>query len=332
MSVGFARAVIDGLRHNKIEVSFEPNWETRGNGQSFPQGRPYGLLTHHTGADYGTGLWILVNGRPDLSGPLCNCCTFPDGRVHLIAAHPANHAGASGGKNMGPLPVTRLFNRVVWGNEIMYPGTRPMTDQQYRSACVLGGVICGILGYRTADHCRLHAETSITGKWDAGSGHGAGKTIDGDKFRADIWKMLNSTPPSSTKLVDLEADMITLPRTTPPADVNSPPRTWPQRNYTVGWNVVDGWLGKAAFSFGVQDWGGRTADTSRGFLLIASWIFLDGRRAPVDRSLTADGGGQVIMQHRPTMEYTAPAGCVGVTLNYAAPADEGAYVAIGRSG
>lgn len=332
MSVGFTKAVADGLRFNNVPVSFEPGYERRGNGQSFPSGRPYGTLIHHTGADFGAGLWILINGRPDLSGPLCNSCTFPDGRMHIVAAHPANHAGASGGRSMGPLPITTLFNRIVWGNEIMYPGSKPMTSQQYRSACILGGVISGILGYKNVDYVRLHAETSITGKWDAGAGRGAGVALDGNRFRADIWPALHSPPVPVTTLLTDEVDMIKLPRTNTPPDANSPPSSWSQRNYTVGWNLVDGWMGKAAFSFGVQDWGSRTVDTARGFLLLASWIFIDGRRVPVDRTLTKEGGGLIIWQHKPTIEYVAPPGCVGVTLNYAAPSDEGAYVAVGRSG
>lgn len=191
MSVGFARAVEQGLRHNGVPVSFEPGWESRGNGQSFPNGKPLGLITHHTGADYGAGLSILVKGRSDLPGPLCNCSTYPDGRIHIIAAHPANHAGASGGRSMGPLPTTTLFNRVVWGNEVMFPGTKPWTPQQYRSARVLAGVICGILGYRNAEHCRSHAETSRTGKWDPGAGRGPGIPFDMASFRRNVWAALH---------------------------------------------------------------------------------------------------------------------------------------------
>jgi hypothetical protein len=197
VSVGFARAVEQGLRHNGVPVSFEPGWETRGNGQSFPGGKPLGLITHHTGADYGTGLSILVRGRPDLPGPLCNACTYPDGRIHLIAAHPANHAGASGGRSMGPLPTTTLFNRVVWGNEVMFPGTKPWTPQQYRSARVLAGVICGILGYRDAEHCRSHAETSRTGKWDPGAGRGPGIPFDMNVFRREVWDALTHNQPAT---------------------------------------------------------------------------------------------------------------------------------------
>lgn len=203
MSVGFARAVEAGLRYNSVPVSFQPGWETRGNGQVFPGGKPQGLLVHHTGSGYGAGLTILIGGRPDLDPPLCNACLYPDGRVHIIAAHVANHAGASGGRSMGPLPTTTLFNRVVWGVEVMFPGITPWTDAQYRSARVLGGVISGILRHPNPEYVRAHAECSRSGKWDPGSGRGSGATFDMNRFRREIWDALRHTPPPEDDMAGL---------------------------------------------------------------------------------------------------------------------------------
>jgi hypothetical protein len=207
MSVGFARAVADGLKYNNVPVSFEPGWETRGNGLCFPNGRPCGLIIHHTGDNYDRGLSVLVNGRSDLSPPLCNCCTYSDGRIHIIAAHCANHAGASGGRSMGILPVTRSFNKYVWGNEIMFPGLKPWTDAQYRSARILAGVICGILGHTNAECIRGHYETSITGKWDPGVGNGKSEFFDMNRFRREVWSALNSSPPISYTSLTTEESM-----------------------------------------------------------------------------------------------------------------------------
>ena len=103
MSVSFAQAVIDGLRHNGVEVRFPlADWATRGNGQ---QSAYEGLIWHHTATAYGNAPAVLWNGRPDLTGPLCNSAGNSDGSISIIAAHPANHAGASGGKNTAPLPT-----------------------------------------------------------------------------------------------------------------------------------------------------------------------------------------------------------------------------------
>jgi hypothetical protein len=170
MSVSFAQAVAEGLVHNGVPVRWWPGWDTRGNGQTSAY---EGLIWHHTATPSSNELpAVLVNGRPDLTGPLCNSAGLADGSITIVAAHPANHAGASGGHATAPLPVTTLFNRRVWGHEIVYPGTSPMSPAQYRSALILGGVVSGILGRPNASWCKGHAETSITGKWDPGCGQG----------------------------------------------------------------------------------------------------------------------------------------------------------------
>lgn len=200
MSVAVANAIAEGLRKHGVVVHFAPGWDRRGNGQTSDY---RGGTMHHTATGYGTAPAILINGRPDLAGPLCNSAGNADGSVTIIAAHPANHAGASGGRSMGPLPVTRSFNRHVWGHEIVYPGDKPMTPAQYRTACILGGVIAGVLRAPNPEVIRAHAETSITGKWDPG--YAPGRTIDMGRYRADIWPALHSgapvvagPPPTST--------------------------------------------------------------------------------------------------------------------------------------
>jgi Glycosyl hydrolases family 25 len=121
-------------------------------------------------------------------------------------------------------------------------------------------------------------------------------------------------------------EMDQLPATTMPADADSDPRSWTQRNY----DVAGGWEGGFAFGFGAQDWAGRTVDAARGYLNLASWIMADRSLSPVDAVFTSSGGGQVIFAHNPTRGYGAPDGAVGLTLNYAAPG--GAYVTESRSG
>lgn len=202
MSVSFARAVADGLRAHGIPVHFWSGWETRGNGMTSAY---EGEIVHHTASAYGSAFPMLVTGRSDLSGPLCNSAGNDDGSVTIIAAHPANHAGASGGRSMGPLPVTRSFNKYVWGHEIVYPGTSPMTAAQHHTALVLGGVIGGILRRPNAEWIRAHAETSITGKYDPG--YAPGRTIDMHAFRAEIWPAMQaggSTAPAPAPVQEVD--------------------------------------------------------------------------------------------------------------------------------
>lgn len=197
MSVSFANAVAAGLRAHGVAVRLHPGWDRRGNGQV---SNYQGMSWHHTATGYGTAPAILISGRSDLAGPLCNSSGDSDGGITIIAAHPANHAGASGGRAMGPLPTTRSFNKLMWGHEIVYPGSKPMTDAQYRSAIILGAVVSKILGRPNADWCRGHMETSITGKWDPG--YASGKTYDLNKMRRESTALMTgggSTPaPAAT--------------------------------------------------------------------------------------------------------------------------------------
>ena len=187
MSVAFAKAVRDGLRKYGVKVIESPGWENRGNGQA---SNYQGGIMHHTATDYGSALPgnsihnLLVNGRPDLRGPLCNTAGNQDGSITLISAGPANHAGASGGRSMGPLPISKSFNKLVWGHEIVYPGTKPMTQAQYNSMVILGKVLTEVLRRQNSEWIRAHAETSITGKWDPG--YAPGTTINMAKVRQDI--------------------------------------------------------------------------------------------------------------------------------------------------
>lgn len=191
MSVSFANAVAAGLRAHGVTVHYIAGWDRRGNGQT---SNYQGMIWHHTATGFGFAPSILWNGRSDLSGPLCNTAGNADGSVTIVAAHPANHAGASGGRSMGPLPRTNSFNKYVWGHEIVYPGTVPMTAAQYRSALILAGVVGGILKRPSPEWIRQHFETSVTGKWDPG--YANGKTYSGAQMRADIWgALMGAAPP-----------------------------------------------------------------------------------------------------------------------------------------
>src|SRR5215217_234135 len=199
MSVARTREIIARLKAAGITVHEQAGWETRGNGQSLAY---EGFEWHHTATPFANqNLGILINGRSDLSGPLCNSCGWADGSVGIIAAFPANHAGASGGYNTSPLPKTGLFNKLVWGHEIIYPGTSPMTAAQYRTATILAKICTDIFGYSDINRAKGHAETSITGKWDPG--YASGKTYDLNKMRADARGAAVVSPPTNGEKDDM---------------------------------------------------------------------------------------------------------------------------------
>lgn len=177
--------VVAIFRRYDVPVEFEPGWETRGNGTTAAY---EGGILHHTAipasyANPGPGTRVLRDGRPDLSGPLCQFQGKFNGVARLIAAHPANHAGAGAGRSMGPLPRTRLFNPRVMGLEVDYAGLSPMSPEQYRMSCVFAIAMDELYGDGDCERCRLHAETSEEGKWDAG--WKSGLSIDAAQFRRD---------------------------------------------------------------------------------------------------------------------------------------------------
>lgn len=188
MSVSFAKAVVAHLRGWGFTVIEVDGCYMRGNGQTSAY---IGSVTHHTAGGNNVKLdQILISGRSDLSGPLCNTAVGYDGTIYLVAAHPANHAGASGGWDTAPLPVTGMFNRLTWGTEAMYNGVSPMPDAQYDSAAAIAAAVSRVTG-NDLRHAKLHQGTSIQGKFDIG--YAPGKTYDVVKFREHAQKYLDGT-------------------------------------------------------------------------------------------------------------------------------------------
>jgi N-acetylmuramoyl-L-alanine amidase len=82
------------LRAWGLTVQAVDGWERRGHGD---MGKPLGTIAHHTcGPKDGDirDLHVLVDGRPDLAGPLCNLGLARSGVYWLVAAGKAWHAGA----------------------------------------------------------------------------------------------------------------------------------------------------------------------------------------------------------------------------------------------
>jgi len=82
------------LEEAGLKVATVPGWETRGRAE---MGKVMGVICHHTaGPASGNmpSLRTLVEGRPDLSGPLSQLGLGRDGTWYVIAAGRCNHAGA----------------------------------------------------------------------------------------------------------------------------------------------------------------------------------------------------------------------------------------------
>ncbi|WP_052062107.1 peptidoglycan-binding domain-containing protein [Rhodococcoides fascians] len=157
----------------------------KGNGSAWanPNGVD-GHVNHHTGG--GNNIYLdgnLTSGVPGLSGPLCNYAILYDGDLAVVSLHPANHAGASGGWDTWPLPITRDFNRRTLGTEIQYRGVEPMSGPQYQTMCILNEEIRKWHRWPDFARCKTHNGTSVEGKWDPG--YAPGKTYDIGSLRRD---------------------------------------------------------------------------------------------------------------------------------------------------
>lgn len=98
----------DRIRAAGLTVVEVDGWKTRGS-SSF---NPGGVVAHHTADGSGEipSLRVLIHGRSDLPGPLCQVGLARSGACYVIAAGRANHAGRGGWKGL-------VGNSSVWGIE-----------------------------------------------------------------------------------------------------------------------------------------------------------------------------------------------------------------------
>jgi hypothetical protein len=186
----------DALRAEGCRVVEEGNWEGRGRPGSFA---PTGVLWHHTGSTSSASNPFptkntLINGRPDLEGPLCHVGIGYDGVCHVIAAGRANHAGACNG--FGPFTSNEDGNTQLVGFEIDYDGTQHMSSAQEDAATRCSAAVLKRLG-KDEGWAARHEETSTTGKWDTGH-------VTGDQLRGMIRDYLNGDDMPSAEEVARE--------------------------------------------------------------------------------------------------------------------------------
>jgi len=145
---------------------------------------PGGAVLHHDAFQiYGhlAPPSMLWNGRPDLAGPLCNTALASTGKVWLVAAGRANHAGLGSWRGL-------VGNTRVWGTEANNPGTGATWPEEQIEAYIELHVALGeYFGWPAEMDCR-HAEWTSRkidpwGPWYDDTRW----EIDGaDKFRAAV--------------------------------------------------------------------------------------------------------------------------------------------------
>lgn len=163
-------------------------WKDRGTGGQM--GDIWGVLIHHTGNDRETVEGIR-DGRSDLAGPLSQCLITPDGKCHLIAVGPCNHAGIGSYPGVG----TNNGNQRLIGFECAWPTIRPDgsfdSNQRWPDAQIITmrdatAAVLKRLG-EDSSHCIGHKEWATKPpnvKWDPGN-------IDMGWFRGEVQKDLD---------------------------------------------------------------------------------------------------------------------------------------------
>lgn len=182
----------DVCRTSGLPVVEVAGWRTRGRPGRFA---PRGTIAHHTGTGPGTSdaavVALLVKGRPDLVGPLCQLGLSRTGTVYVIAAGRGNHAGKS--KAFGGVPAGD-GNELWLGIEAFNSGSEgwgPVQLVAFHRLCAALADGYGWTRARTA----AHAETSVTGKWDPGYG---GRVIDMSAFRDAVARVNFNPAPRPT--------------------------------------------------------------------------------------------------------------------------------------
>jgi hypothetical protein len=188
----------DAARRWGLVVVEVDGWQSRGSADFAPAG----TVAHHTAGPGAGGdipsLPTLINGRPDLAGPLCNYGLGRSGTVYVVAAGRANHAGAGGWAGLSG-------NSSVVGIEAENDGFQPWPLVQEHAYGLLCAAVCEALGAPAGNVCRHH-------EWRAEKPDPHG--VDGDTGRATVARLLAEGPnhggdmPLNAHDLDLIAEVV----------------------------------------------------------------------------------------------------------------------------
>ncbi len=173
------------LKEAGLKVATVPGWEDRGRGDV---GAAFGVICHHT-AGPRTGnmpsLKIVVDGRPNLPGPLAQLGLGRDGTYYVIAAGKCNHAGAgvwNGITNGNGNFIGIEAENTGLANDFPWPAVQ-VDAYQRGVAAILRRLNIG------ADCCAGHREYALP------QGRKPDPTLDMNSFRSSVAAILHGTAP-----------------------------------------------------------------------------------------------------------------------------------------
>lgn len=177
------------LTNAGLQISEVPGWQNRGHGD---EGSVKGIICHHTcGPLHGEmlDLNVIVDGRPDLGGPLAQLALGRTGIFHIVAAGKCWHAGR--GAWQGITDGNSHFIGIEAENtgETKGPKADPWPDVQmnaYKRGCA---AILKHIG-APVGMCIGHKE------WALPKGRKDDPSFDMGPFRADVAKFMgdNAVP------------------------------------------------------------------------------------------------------------------------------------------
>jgi peptidoglycan hydrolase-like protein with peptidoglycan-binding domain len=171
----------DVLLEAGLKVAKVNGWEFRGIGDI---GEVFGVICHHTAGPRQLNmpsLNTIINGRPDLTGPLAQLGLGRDGTFYVIAAGRCNHAGAG------------IWNGITGGNShfigIEAENTGLENDSPWPEVQIdaYHHGVAAILNHinRNADCCAGHKEFALP------PGRKDDPSFDMAEFRATVSNILN---------------------------------------------------------------------------------------------------------------------------------------------
>lgn len=182
------------LKDAGLKVALVDGWEAHGDGDV---GKTVGVICHHTaGPRNGNmpSLNTLLEGRPDLPGPLSQLGLGRDGTYYVIAAGRCNHAGKGNWK--GVTTGNSSFIGVEAENTGLSNDT-PWPDVQMEAYRRGVAAILKHIG-QTADFCAGHKEYALP------HGRKDDPDFDMDVFRTGVAAILGGTAPAPTLIPAVE--------------------------------------------------------------------------------------------------------------------------------
>lgn len=206
------------LRAAGLKVVELDGWHGRGRPASTGGFDPVGVLCHHTATGPKTSdaavLRLLVGGRSDLPGPLCNLGLGRDGTVYVIASGRANHAGKA--KASGTVAAGD-GNSLYIGIEAFNDGVgEPWPKVQYDAYALLCAALSAKVTGNSVNTVRAHKETSVTGKIDP--------RFDMDDFRRATQRQMDALARPALAPTRVSNARVLLEQAAKRAEANGHPR------------------------------------------------------------------------------------------------------------